>query len=49
MAFGCRPSEGWPYTQNVKTLDEYYDALDRDDLPVCVVSNSLRTTCCDAP
>lgn len=22
------------YSQNVKTLDEYYDALDRDELPV---------------
>ena len=22
------------YAQNVKTLDEYYDALDRDELPV---------------
>ena len=36
MAFGVSAigKVGPTYTQNVKTLDEYYDALDRDDLPI---------------
>nr|MBL8455979.1 coproporphyrinogen III oxidase [Zoogloeaceae bacterium] len=36
LAFGVSSigKIGPVYSQNVKTLDEYYDALDRDELPV---------------
>ncbi|MCB1912549.1 MAG: oxygen-independent coproporphyrinogen III oxidase [Zoogloeaceae bacterium] len=36
MAFGVSAigKVGPTYVQNVKTLDEYYDALDRDELPI---------------
>ena len=50
MAFGVSAigKVGPTYVQNVKTLDEYYDALDRDELPIMRGIELTRTISCDA-